>query len=179
MELINILERKHFEKHLFPIYKDLYKFIYSIMNNHYLTEDVFQETLVKAYEKINTIRDIRKFKTWIFSIAKNESLCWIKKYNIEILSEDSYLELLTCFSKNVPEELLLKSEMKVQIKKIIKVLKPVDQKIMYLKYYRDLTLNEISLMLDMNKNTVKTRHMRAKKKIYNHIVYDNNLYTFK
>ncbi|MGK0469222.1 MAG: RNA polymerase sigma-70 factor (ECF subfamily) [Clostridium sp.] len=46
---------------------------------------------MKAYEKFDTIEDIKKIKSWIFTIAKNESLSWIRKYNREIPSENTYL----------------------------------------------------------------------------------------
>ncbi|MCY6960245.1 RNA polymerase sigma factor [Clostridium brassicae] len=151
------------------IYKQLYRFIYSITNDQYLTEDIFQETLMKAYEKFNTIKDIQKFKSWIFCIAKNENLSWIKKYNREIPSEDFYLELLEDSLGDIPEELLIKSETKKRLRESIKLLKPIDQKIIYLRYYYNLALNEIALIIGMNENTVKTHHMRSKKKLYKHI----------
>lgn len=74
MKLINIFKykknKKRFEENMALIYKDLYKFIYSIIKNKQLAEDILQETLIKAYEKFDTIKDIRKFRSWIFTIAK-------------------------------------------------------------------------------------------------------------
>lgn len=174
MKLTNIFKynkgKSCFEEQTSLIYKDLYKFIYSIIKNQQLTEDILQETLIKVYEKFHTIRDIQKFKSWIFSIAKNESLSWIKKYTREIPSEDVYLELLTDSLEDIPEELLIKSEAKEQVKKYIKVLKPIDQEIIHLRYYYDLSLSEIALILNMNENTVKIHHMRAKQKMYKYII---------
>jgi RNA polymerase sigma-70 factor (ECF subfamily) len=178
MRLDNIFKhnknKRYFEEQMSLIYKDIYKFIYSIIKNKHLTEDILQETLMKAYEKFHTIRDIQKFKPWIFSIARNESLSWIKKYNREIPSEDTYLELSADSLGDIPEELLIKSETKEKIRESIKVLKSIDQEIMYLRYYYDLTLNEIALVLNMNENTVRTKHIRAKEKIYKHIVCDES-----
>ena len=174
MKFIDILKsnksKKHFEEQISIIYIDLYKFIYSIIKNQNLAEDIFQQTLMKAYEKFDTIKDITKFKSWIFTIAKNESLSWIRKYNREIPSEDTYLELLGGSSEDIPEELLIKRETNEQIKEIIKILNPVDQEIIYLRYYCDLNLNEIALILNLNINTVKTKHKRAKNKIYTHLI---------
>lgn len=173
MKLINIFklnkDKKEFEKQVSLIYEDLYKFIYSMIKNSHLTEDIFQETLMKAYEQFHTIKNIKKFKSWIFTIAKNESLAWIKRYSREISSEIIPSELMESFSEDVPEVLLLRQETKQQVKECIKILKPVEQEIMYLRYYYDLTLNEIALILNLNENTVKTKHVRAKKKIYTYI----------
>ncbi|WP_435791352.1 RNA polymerase sigma factor [Clostridium sp.] len=162
--------KKAFEEQMSIVYKELYKFIYSIIKNQNLAEDILQQTLMKAYEKFDTIEDIKKFKPWIFTIAKNESLSWIRKYNREIPSEDTYLELLGNSSEDIPEELLIKRETNEQIKQSIKMLNPVDQEIIYLRYYCDLNLNEIALILNLNINTVKTKHKRAKNKIYTHLI---------
>lgn len=173
MKLVSILKlnknKKSFEKQLSLVYEDLYKFIYSILKNPHLTEDILQETLVKAYEQFDTIKDIEKFKSWIFTIAKNESLAWIKKYSREVPIETAPLKLLESFSEDIPERLLMEQELKQQIKECIEMLKPIEQEIMYLRYYNDLTLNEIALALNLNENTVKTKHARAKRKIYTYI----------
>jgi RNA polymerase sigma-70 factor (ECF subfamily) len=174
MKFIDILKfnkrKNHFEEQISLVYKELYKFIYSIIKNENLAEDILQETLMKAYEKFDTIEDIKKFKPWIFTIAKNESLSWIRKYNREIPSEDTYLELLGGHSEDIPEELLIKHEIKEQVKESIKMLNHVDQEIIYLRYYYDLSLKEIALILNLNENTVKTKHKRAKEKIYTNLI---------
>jgi len=178
MKLINIFKqnksKKYFEEQISLIYKDLYKFIYSIIKNQHLTDDILQETLMKAYEKFDTIKDINKFKSWIFTIAKNESISWIKKYNREIPSEYIHLELSADFLGDITGDLLIKSETKEQIRESIKMLKPIDQEIMYLRYYYDLNLNEIALILNLNHNTVRTKHVRAKEKIYKHVLYSES-----
>lgn len=177
MKFIDILKpnkrKKYFEEQISIVYKELYKFIYSIIKNQNLTDDILQQTLMKAYEKFDTLQDIKKFKSWIFTIAKNESLSWIKKYNREIPSKDIYLELLECSSEYIPEELLITREIKEQVKASIKMLNPVDQEIIYLRYYYDLSLNEIALILNLNENTVKTKHKRAKEKIYTYLICDD------
>jgi RNA polymerase sigma-70 factor, ECF subfamily len=174
MKLINIFKykknKKCFEENVALIYKDLYKFIYSIIKNKQLAEDILQETLIKAYEKFDTIKDIHKFKSWIFTIAKNESLSWIKRYAREVPSENMTLKSLSYSSGDIPEELLIKNETKEYVRESIKMLSPVDQQIIFLRYRYDLTLNEIALILDMNENTVRTRHMRAKEKIRKYII---------
>ena len=174
MKFIDILKpnkrKNHFEEQISIVYKELYKFIYSIIKNQNLAEDILQQTLMKAYEKFDTIQDIKKFKSWIFTIAKNESLSCIRKYNREIPSEDTYLELVGGSSEDIPEELLIKREIKEQVREAIKMLNPVDQEIIYLRYYYDLSLNEIALILNLNENTVKTKHKRAKKQIHTHLI---------
>ena len=66
MKFIDILKsnkrKKYFEDQISLVYKELYKFIYSIIKNQNLSEDILQQTLMKAYEKFDAIQDIKKFK---------------------------------------------------------------------------------------------------------------------
>lgn len=68
--------------HLIPwIYRDVAKYIFSITRNETLTEDILQNTLIIAYENFLELKDIDKFKRWVFTIARRESIALIKKYN--------------------------------------------------------------------------------------------------
>lgn len=58
MKFIVILKsnkrKKHFEEQIYIVYKELYKFIYSIIKDQNLAEDILQQALVKSYEKFDT-----------------------------------------------------------------------------------------------------------------------------
>lgn len=103
MKLINIFKlnknKKSFEKQVYFIYKDLYRFIYSVVKHPDLTEGLLQETLIKSYEQFYKVKDVEKFKEGIFTIAKNESLMWIKKYRRDVPGEAVSIELLEGFSE--------------------------------------------------------------------------------
>ena len=56
---------------------------------------------------------------------------------------------------------MIKCEISEQVKQSIKSLNPVDQEIIYLRYYQDLNFNEIALILNLNESTVKTKSINS------------------
>ena len=173
MTILNKLTKRRklklFEKKVHEIYKDLYRFIYSILKNKELTEDVLHDTLIKAYEKFDTLRDIDKFKPWMMSIAKNKSISIINKYKRETPYEDVFIDVISV-NEDIPEKILLNDEIKLYIKNSMKFLSPIDREIIQLRYYCDLNFTEIALALNMNVNTIRTKHMRAKMQMQKYLI---------
>lgn len=160
---------KLFEEQLHPIYKGLYSYIYSIVRNPVLAEDILQNTLEKAYKSISTLQQQKKFKSWIFTIAKNEAMTLVQKYRREFLVDAPQQDILMNEEQLLPEQLVLNKEIRSVIIEIINSLKPEFRDILILRYYAELSLDEISKVLNIKINTVKTRHMRAKQKIINEL----------
>ena len=73
----------------------LYREAYSYLQNAADAEDAVSNTILKAYEKIETLKDIRKMKAWLYRILVNECKDMIKKRN-----KWSYVEMsVSCISK--------------------------------------------------------------------------------
>ncbi|KGI39968.1 RNA polymerase sigma factor [Clostridium tetani] len=69
---------KRFKQLVSMIWPDVVKYIFSITRNETLTEDVLQNTLIIAYKNFSKLKDIDKFKSWVFTIARRESITLIK-----------------------------------------------------------------------------------------------------
>lgn len=67
----------------------MYRFAFSIVKNETDAEDVVAETIKKAYENLNKLKNKGKFKRWIMSILANEAKRMMSKRNKEILTDDS------------------------------------------------------------------------------------------
>lgn len=160
-------QEKEFKELLEPIYVELFKFIFSLSKNKILTDDALQNTLVKAYENFYQLKEKEKFKSWIFSIGKNEVLDMFRKYNrrLEDFLEEDILHKL-CITGSTTEEIFIKDETKDRIINEIKKLKSIYKKIIILYYYHELSLDEIAIILQINASTIRTRHARAKKHLY-------------
>ncbi|WHH60207.1 RNA polymerase sigma factor [Petroclostridium sp. X23] len=162
-------DMKLFEEQLHPIYKGLYSYIYSIARNPVLAEDILQNTLEKAYRSMSTLQQQNKFKSWIFTIAKNETMTLLQKYRRESLVDIPQQDVLMHDQQLLPEHLVLNKEIRQTVIQIINSLKPEFRDILILRYYSELSLDEISKVLNIKINTIKTRHMRAKQKIVNEL----------
>lgn len=130
-------------------------------------EDIGQEIFLKAYTNLNDYDQRRKFSTWLFSIAHNETIShWRKnKKRLKDLDiEDDVLQNILPdefdMVKNIDDKVL-----KQEIKEAIKKLDIKYREVLQLKYYDDLSYEEISDIIKKPVNTVGTLLNRAKKKL--------------
>ncbi|WP_027624907.1 RNA polymerase sigma factor [Clostridium lundense] len=160
---------KHFNQLVPLIYKDVARYIFSITRNETLTEDVLQNTLIIAYENFSELKDIDKFKSWVLTIARRESIALIKKYKREVAIEDNIIEIMTDEDFSIPEQCVLKEELIDHVIKAINELRTEYRQVITLRYYNNLPLDEIATVLNISSSTARVWHMRAKKEVYNWI----------
>ena len=136
----------------------LYKTGISILKNDEDTCDAIQETLINAYKSLNTIKNNEYFSTWIMKILINKCYDIIRK-NKKIINIDEKIKLEQDMYYEMYSQ---ESELEVVLNKIDKDLKMVT----VLYYYDDLSVREISEVLNIPEGTVKSRLSRARSKIY-------------
>lgn len=150
--------------------KPIYNFLYQFTNNIPQTEDLTQETFIKAWKNIRKFDQSKSFKTWLFTVAKNTAFDYLKKKKTIPFS---YFEDFD--GNNSLEEI---SEKSISIDKIIDQrelienlefhLKHIPEQyriILKLRYKEDFSLSEISEILGRPYNTVKVYHQRALAKL--------------
>ncbi len=137
---------------------DLYKIARSRLHNEEDILDVIQETIICAYKFIRKIDKPENFKKWIIKILINKCNDTYKKKKINKISLDDVEEI---YSVNMVEFENL------EIDDILKNLNDDEKLIITLYYLEDYTSKEISKLLKVNENTIKTKISRAKNKIKN------------
>ncbi len=140
----------------------LYKIAISRMKTIEDAEDVIQETVIEAYVKMHTIRKNESFKSWIRTIL----LDMIKTFYERKAKKDIKIQtkLMENFEKDNVNN-IIKTEQDVDFKMLLNKLEDEDRTIILLFYNDGYKVKEISKMLNMNVNTVKTKLSRARKKI--------------
>ncbi len=150
-------DKEAFTKIILNIRNDLYKIAKTRISNDDDIEDLIQETMIETYKSIKKLRDPNKLKKWIIRILinkcnklykknyKNNAL--INEYNIE-----NYIVLHS--NQNIDDDL--------NFYYLIKDLKYEERIVIILHYMEDYSVNDISKILKMNKNTVKTHLFRAR-----------------
>lgn len=138
------------------------KFIYDNTEANDMLQDIF----VKAFKNLNSFDNSYKFNSWIYRIAHNECINYLKKNKKEGISFiDFDLILPTLFAKEEADDKSKFLENKSNIEKVLKDLDIKYREIIVLNFFEDLSYEEISDILKIPKSTVGVRIKRAKEKI--------------
>lgn len=153
--------------------KLIYHIAYNISKDPYLSQDIVQETYLKAYLKMDTLMDATKTKSWLTSIARCTAIDYIRKRSKrnEDCIED-HEELYPIQDHHPLEDEIEALFLKSSIESNIKRLPPSQREVMVLKVTADLSDKEIALKLNLPPSTVKTRFHRARRQLYS-TVYTN------
>lgn len=140
----------------------IFRFVYNIIRDTEASQDITQETFITAYNKLYTYKHEYKFINWMFQIAKNKSIDYMRKYRrvYEVNIEDvQYIP----YSGISPEQSAEYSETKYIVEEFVKNLSDIDRQILSLKYLKDeTTFTDIAEILSMSESAVKARFYRLK-----------------
>ena len=134
-----------------------------------VAEDLAQDAFLRAYTNIDRYEIDKKFSTWLYRIATNLSIDYLrkKKPSAYLDSELPGSEGLNLYSQIVldeplPEEQVVTNETREWVQAEIEQLPPKYRSAIILKYMEDMSLKEISEILDLPVPTVKTRIHRGR-----------------
>lgn len=147
----------------------VFQVCYRMLGNMQEAEDIAQESFVRAYTNLHTFDQNRKFSTWLFRIATNLCIDRIrkKKPDYYLDAEVAGTEGLDMYSQisadqQLPEDQLEQMELQERIQYEISQLPEKYRAVIVLKYIEELSLQEISEILEMPLGTVKTRTHRGR-----------------
>lgn len=134
--------------------KLVYGVIYSILKNTDETEDVLQNVFVKIFKLDNEKLPTKSHLSWLYSVAKNETINYIKKHS----KEKNYERLYEITDNDTEIEKVLDKE---YFNKLIENLPPKQQEILSLKIISNLSFREIANILDMKIPAVQWHYYKS------------------
>lgn len=153
-------DRHAFEQLVVEYQQPLRRFLLNLtMGNVSLTDDLAQDTFLKAYIGLRSWQGISRFKTWLFRIAINEYYAWLRR-NRELLTDDP---LQADADERV--DTAGEAEARLDVERCLRVLSPNERAAVLLFYLEDKPLKEISRIMDMPEGTIKSHLSRAKAKM--------------
>ncbi len=157
-------------------YKDpIYYMLLKMVNNNDDAEDLTLEAFGKAFNKLNQYTPNFAFSTWLFTIATNNCIDFLRKKKKNVMSIDNRVSnndgeeyMFEIKSDGMTPEEITVNEQKIQlIRKYVKKLKPRYEILVEMRYFKEMSYEEISIELDLPLGTVKAQLFRAREFLYN------------
>lgn len=146
--------------------KPVFNLCYRMLGSAEEAENAAQETFWRAYQSIKKYNPDRSFGTWILSIAAHYCIDQHRKHKLPILEIDDYFaETIADQHTPNPEAVSLQKEHQTEIQKLLNELPELDRAAIILRYWHEGSEQEISQILDISVNAVKSRLHRARKKL--------------
>lgn len=150
--------------------KKLFTYLYHLVGNREETEDILQNVFIKTYNNIQRFDTQRKFSSWIYRIAHNEAINFLKKRNKrrfisweDIVASKDKLE--TSSEEKTPVEKWISKEVRAEVQGALDKLPRKYREVLVLRYFLDKSYGDIGEILKKPVNTVGTLISRAKKKL--------------
>ncbi len=150
--------------------KQVHALAWRKIGDFHIAEEITQDTFLKVYQKLSTLKDPNQFSGWLYVIATRQCLSWLRKKRIETESlEDADTEWIdeAAYSRYVAEE-HAKATTEAQrevIKKLLAKLKESERTVMTLHYFGEMTIEEISRFLGVSTSAIKLRLYRARQRL--------------
>ncbi|MGA2418331.1 MAG: sigma-70 family RNA polymerase sigma factor [Candidatus Staskawiczbacteria bacterium] len=144
--------------------KPIYSFTYKNVGNSAQAEDITQEVFIKVWKNMKKFDQKKNFKSWIFQIAKNTSIDFLRKKKSIPFSkfenekgQNVLLENISAAPSNIIENL---SDKKILVA-AMEGLNDKEQKVISLRHNEGMSFKEIAEIFEESINTVKSRYRRA------------------
>lgn len=160
---------------LMAMYKDtIYFMLLKMAGNPEDAEDLTIEAFGKAFKNLSQYTPEYAFSTWLFKIASNNCIDFIRKKKKNVLNFEANEELNeSARASNLmadsgdPEENLLRSQKVKIMRELVEGLKPRYRRLIELRYFEELSYEEICVEMNLPLGTVKAQLFRAREFLFN------------
>ena len=174
-----------FEKLVLEYEKNVYNIALRMTGNSEDASDMTQEAFIKAYNSLQSFRGDSKFSVWIYRIATNVCLDFLRSKSrrptVSLSVEDNEgeeVQLDVADESQSPELLLDRQMTRESVRRGLETLSPEYRQILLLREIQGLSYDEISQALGLEVGTVKSRIFRARKKLCTFLLQDGNIPEF-
>ena len=148
----------------------LYLLLLRMTRNTTVASDLTMDTFCKAFLQLNRYSPTGTFSSWLFSIGVHTYIDYLRKKKLETVSlgsitrtsENEFIEYQIPSNQPNPEEEMIRMQRDAALKEVVSQLKAPYREIIELRYYEDLSYEEIAERMKIPLGTVKIRLSRAK-----------------
>ena len=147
-------QKKWFCDNIKDLENGMYRLSYSILRNETDAQDAVQEAIYKSYKNLESLKDKRKFKSWIYKIITNTSFEMLK-------NKKDYLDIE---QENVQED-KIDIDTNLTLWNVVQGLEQPYRTTITLFYYEDMSIKEISKITGTKIDAIKEQLSRGREKI--------------
>ncbi|WP_224483557.1 RNA polymerase sigma factor [Robertkochia aurantiaca] len=160
-------DQKAFSFLLNRFWPDVYRFQLLRTHDENQAEDITIRSFSRAFDRIETYREEYEFKTWLITISKNIHIDLLRKEKSRMMQqldeqEQNGIYQVPDDAPTAEDQLISEQDLNSLLKHIQK-LKPHYQKVIHLRYFQEMTYDEIAKTLDEPLNNIKVKLLRARK----------------
>ena len=141
----------------------IFRFIIRLVAIEAIAEELTNEVYLQVWRKADSFRGASTVSTWMFTIARNLAVSYLRKTNTVAL-DDEFAEQLEDETDS-PETATTKHDKAATMRACMEKLSLAHREIIDLVYYQEMTIGEVSEILEIPANTVKTRMFHARKQL--------------
>ena len=160
---------------LMKLYRDpLYFMLLEKVGDQELAKDLTIEALGKAFKKLHMYTPNYTFSTWLFTVARNNCIDYLRKNKIKTTSIDQFT-IDSDGKKNKidipsdelnPEGILIRKQKIAILRQVVDKLKPKYRELVKLRYFKEMSYEEISTLLQIPIGTVKAQLYRSREQLF-------------
>jgi RNA polymerase sigma factor (sigma-70 family) len=160
---------------LMRLYRDpIYFMLYEKVGDQELAKDLTIEALGKAFRKLHMYTPDYTFSTWLYTVARNNCIDYLRKHKLPTISidkmmldEDGKRNTFDLKSKDPnPESVMIKKQRIAILRQIVDQLKPKYRDLVKLRYFKELSYEEIAELLEIPLGTVKAQLYRSREQLF-------------
>ena len=150
--------------------KQIHAFVWRRVRDYHVAEEITQDTFLRAYEKLGTLRDPNRFSGWLYMIATRRFLTWLEEKSVPMQSLEAMssaeVEALfyTRYMVEQTEKLATEKQREI-VQYLLEKLPAHERTAVVLHYLSEMTCEEIGDFLDISPSTIKSRLHRARKRL--------------
>lgn len=138
----------------------IFSYVYRIVKNYHDAEDITFDTFIRGFKSLKSFDRARNFSTWLYTIAHNLAIDFLRKKKIEY----DYLDERYPASTDIVKEYDNKQKLDM-IDQALYQLAPIDREIVILFHKEEKSYEEIGEILNIPTTTIKTRLHRTRLKL--------------
>ena len=141
----------------------VFRFVLRLVKQEAIAEELTNEVFLEAWRNAGTFEGKASASTWLLSIAHHRAVSSLRKRRELAWNEETAAEIAD--TDDDPEVVAQKADKSVQLRRAMDQLSPVHREIIDLVYYHEMSIAEVSEVVRIPENTVKTRMFYARKRL--------------